>query len=254
VYRVARRSGNAFDPPSWNYVQPETGTFGNRFDDPGQALGVPPEGRFRVISSATTRVGAYGEVLANLRPALGMISRIAEKTRDIDQRTLHAMVGVIDPEDTSARLLSADWRTRRQVGHAVVDPGLWFADVAAASSLAHLRGVPELARLAHELGLADIDISAISSQQRPFTQACSRYIHEVHDEDRPRFAGIRYMSRLGSGAAWECWALFDDRVQFVDPPTARPIRADDAALLEVARLYRQTIEADDGRLLRPWQG
>ena len=42
--------------------------------------------------------------------------------------------------------MSADWRNRRQVGRAVLDPALRFADIADAASLAHLRSMPELAR------------------------------------------------------------------------------------------------------------
>jgi len=252
VFRVARRSTGLFGPPSWAWVNPDTGTFGNRFDDPGQVLGIPEGERFRVISCATARTGAYGEVLAHLRPSLGAISRISGKTRDTGHRTIDALAGVVDPEDASARLIAAEWRQRRQVGHAVLDPRLRFADVGSARTLGHLRGVPELARLASELGLADVDLSAMASQARPFTQACARHIHELVRDGAPQFAGIRYLSRLGAGPEWECWALFDDRVAYVEPPIAQAIPADDPALLEIAHVFHLTIETDDGGLIRPW--
>jgi hypothetical protein len=112
--------------------------------------------------------------------------------------------------------------------------------------------VPELARLATNLGLGDIDLGVVASRARPFTQACSRYIHDL-DLNGPPFAGIRYLSRLGAGPAWECWALFDDRAVFLDRPTASPIAATDPDLLAIARLYRLTIETDDGSLMRSWR-
>lgn len=75
VYRVARRTTEPFAPPEWSYADPTTGTFGNRFDDPGRT-GVAGEDRFRVVSAATSRIAAFGEVLAHLRPPLGLVAEI----------------------------------------------------------------------------------------------------------------------------------------------------------------------------------
>lgn len=254
IYRISRRTVEPFAPPTWAFVDPETGTFGNRFDDPGQINGVPEHERFRVISCATSKTGAFGEVLAHLRPSLGVISQISRTTRDTGRRTIEALAGVVNPQDASARLLDAGWRERRQIGHVVLNPSSRFADVTAAASLSYLRGVPDLARLALDLGLADIDMSALSSPVRSFTQACSRHIHDLFDDqEAPRFAGIRYMSRHGAEPAWECWALFDDRLRLAGPPTAVPIEADDPHLLAVANLYHLSIETDGNGLIRPWR-
>jgi hypothetical protein len=53
VFRLARGL-DPFAPPPWELAL-EDGTFGNRFDDPGAAVGKPPEERFRFISYATAR-------------------------------------------------------------------------------------------------------------------------------------------------------------------------------------------------------
>ena len=124
------------------------------------------------------------------------------------------------------------------MGHAVLDPNLVFADLGAASTLAHLRSVPGLARL------ADIDLSAVTGPQRAFTQACARHLHEFDDDTGMRFAGIRYRSRLGDGPDRVCWAVFDDRLRFADPSDAEDIAADDPDLLAVARLYHLVVESD----------
>jgi len=242
VYRVARRLRPPFAPPPWGFADPETGTFGNRFDDPGQADGVPEAGRFRVISCATAKAGAYAEVLASLRPSLALVAEIRAHGAGSDSAAVHSLGYLRAPGPLQA--LPAEWRAARQVGHAVLDPSLVFADLASARTLAHLRSVTDLARLARTLGLADIDLSAVTGPHRAFTQACARYLHEFDDEAGRQFAGIRYLSRLGEGPDRECWALFDDRIRFVGGTDVTGIAADDPDLLVVARLYHLAVEPD----------
>jgi hypothetical protein len=62
IFRVARGDDgpptDPFAPPPWERADAD-GTFGNRFDDPGQADGIPEEERFRVVYVATQREGAF---------------------------------------------------------------------------------------------------------------------------------------------------------------------------------------------------
>jgi hypothetical protein len=99
------------------------------------------------------------------------------------------------------------------------------------------------------LNLREVDFSAVTSQSRKLTQYVSRYIHTRG------YAGIRYISRLGSN--WECWALFEGRFQHEIgyPSLPMSISSDDADLLAVARSFGLSIELMRGmdHYLRPWE-
>lgn len=79
VFRVARGNGeppaDPFVPPPWERADAD-GTFGNRFDDPSKADGVPEGGRFRVIYAATQRDGALAETIAHFRPDLEALAAL----------------------------------------------------------------------------------------------------------------------------------------------------------------------------------
>lgn len=84
------------------------------------------------------------------------------------------------------------------------------------------------------------------------TQACARNIHaQVDEASEPRFAGIRYLSHLGAGQAYECWAIFADRMKHAGETVQASIPPDDPALLDAARSLSLTIETAKGRYLRP---
>jgi hypothetical protein len=167
-----------------------------------------------------------------------------------DESLADAFAGSVDPLDVTRGLISMVWRQHRHIGRTQLDPALQFADLATAFSLQYLRQT--LASLAAKLNLSDIDLSAVTSQHRQFTQACARHIYDVRDDGgRPRFAGIRYLSRFNPH--WACWAIFDDRFRHAPgwPSRPEPIAADDTDLLEVASIFRLTIEALPGHYLRP---
>jgi hypothetical protein len=200
VYRVGR-APDPFALPDWAYAQPD-GTFGGRFDDPSGRRGVPPEQRFRTLYLSTTPSGAFGEVLARFRPDLAVL----------------AALGSAPP---GAGAVPTDWHAVRRLGVTILDATTSFVDIGAAHTLKILR--PILAPLATELGLPDIDLSAVTGPSRVFTQEAARYVYEQRDDaGQPCYAGIRYTSRLDH--SWECWAAFGDRVRHrvvrVDSTTA----------------------------------
>ena len=233
VYRLGQRSANWFAPPDWAYVH-DDGTFGNRFDDPSAATGVPPEGRFRAIYCATQRAATFGETIARFRPSLRLLADLAEI--DDDEPIAESLAGAVDPQDPRRGVVRADWRHHRRVDHTVLVPDLAFVDITAAETLQHLRVA--LAPMAERLGLADVDLSAVTSPQRLLTQHCARYIYDQRaTSSRPRFAGIRYVSRLNP--AWECWAIFDDVP--LEELDRRPIAAEMPAFQRVAKLFGLTV-------------
>ncbi len=231
LVRVARGDAgppsDPFAPPTWERADVD-GTFGNRFDDPGKEDGIPEAAQFRVVYAATQREGAFAETIAHFRPdleALAALARIADDA-PMGKRPL---VGTIP----------ARWRQIRGVGRIVLDPALRFVDVTHPDTLAEIRAT--FAGFAAESGYRDIDLSAVTSGDRRLTQRMARYIYErVSDMGAPAFAGIRYVSR--HSAAWECWALFSDRLVGEQLPV-QAIRADDTGFA-AARHFGLTIQPD----------
>jgi hypothetical protein len=136
VYRIARVPNEPFALPDWDWAGDE-GTFGNRFDDPGASLDVPPENRFRVLYCATQRQATFGEITARFRPGphiLKLLADIEDEEEPIDR----ALLGIVDPAHLSHGLLQHEWLQRRRIGHTRIVPDTEFVDVAHADTLAHL--------------------------------------------------------------------------------------------------------------------
>jgi hypothetical protein len=247
-YRIARGDADPFTPPDWSRADPEDGTFGNRFDDPGAIAGRPTNERFRTIYCTTQRDAAFGETLARFRLSIPLLAQLANID---DAQTIEAALsGVIDDSDKYRGVVPTDWRLRRRIGHTLIDPDLRFVDVAAAETVQRLRST--LAPLGQVLNLPDIDLSSLTSSQRAMTQACARMIYEEIDEHgRPLYAGVRYPSRLGED--WECWAVFDDRIRHAPgwPALSCPIVAEDPDLERVASMFHLSIETGPGTYHRP---
>lgn len=192
---------------------------------------------------------AFGETLARKRVPIGVLAKLAAVDADepLDAVLAGAAIDRTDPHRPRG-LVSAEWQSRRQIGRTTLDPALRFANVAARGSVQYLRSA--LAPVADRLGIADIDASTmLNPALRGFTRACARHIYELHDDGLPRFAGIRYVSRLDP-AAWECWAVFFDRIRHT-PGYPESIVADNPALQRVARDFALTIEGPNGLMLRP---
>lgn len=138
------------------------------------------------------------------------------------------------------------------MGHTILQPDTQFVDLGTAQTSQYLGEALAVQALAH--GAIDIDQSLLMESRRGFTNAIARFVYELRNDDgAPRFAGIRYVSRLDS--TWECWAVFADRMQHIPGMPDRPesIPPDDPGLLEIASIFRLTIETNDGsgRFVRP---
>lgn len=231
IFRVARGDdgppADPFIPPSWARADAD-GTFGNRFDDPGQAEGIPEEERFRVVYAATQREGAFAETIAHFRPDLAALA------------ALQVIRGAPGEPQPLTGAVPARWRQLRGVGRLLLDPALRFVDIAHPDTLAAMR--THFAPLALDLGHRDVDLSTVTSGDRRLTQHVARYIHErTDDAGTPAFVGLRYVSRHGT--LWECWALFADRLAGNSLPV-QSVRADDPGLIAAARHLRLTIQPD----------
>ena len=246
VIRVVKREYEPFAPPPWEAAA-DDGTFGSRFDDPSKLLGLSETERFRIVYCATRRAAALGETMAGFLPPLRYL---AKELQADDPEVIHARAAsLVDPKHPRHGLVPESWRVGRHLGRTVVDPASRFVDIAAGASVNHLRSA--LAAEAVRLGLPDFDLSSVTGPQRRLTQACARYVYDQTDEaGQPIYAGIRYVSRLNP--AWECWAIFHDRLRHT-PAFAETIFPDDPGLLEAAALLGLTIEGFAGQVLRLWR-
>lgn len=197
--------------------RPADGTVGdNRFDS--------QDGTFNVLYFASTLEGCFGETLARFRPAPHLRALLQADWRDNGFMEVGA--------------IPADWRFHRTAvrvveAQAQAQAPLPFLDLDAVETLQFLRY--ELALGLGSLGVHDMDTSVVRSGDRRVTRLISSWSYNATDPvtDEPRYAGIRYASRLNS--EWECWAVFD-RVSLL-PLEFIPITPEMPSLQTVARLF-----------------
>ncbi len=198
-------------------AQPNTG---NRFDS--------PTGDYGVRDFATTLDGCYGETLARFRADTKLHAVIGNEWREM---------GFMNVGD-----IPADWRQRRIAVHvrfpkeasASTEPR--FLDIESIQTRQAL--LPDFEPLLKFYGYDDLDIPVVRGHDRRITRYISQWTYEqVDEDDRPIYAGVRYLSRLNND--WECWAVFD-RIT-IEELTRRPILRDDEALNRIAQLYSLSV-------------
>lgn len=213
VWRVAKR-GNVYTArPPLTPSDLESPNAGNRFD--------APAGTFGTVYFGTTLQCCYGEILSRLRPQ----NQLADLVRvDWQER------GFLAPGEVSAA-----WRHERVAVRArLTSTPSAFLDVEHLETRVVLEH--ELASVMDRLGITEIDVAEIRGRDRRLTREIAAWAHrQTTDAGEPRFAGIRYLSRLSTD--WECWGIFANPPQAVEQLEQSPIQATDAALLEVARTF-----------------
>lgn len=182
---------------------------GNRFDS--------PLSQYRVIYFGTTLEACFRETLSRFRPDPRLLPIIRKDWED---------QGFMLPGD-----VPRDWRHRRLAVRAVVDGA--FLDVEADGTRAVLEG--ELAALLSAFGYKELDMPAVMACDRRVTRWISQWAWNRTDESGyPRFAGIRYLSRLGTQL--ELWGVFDARSQ-IEEVERRPIALSMPELQRAAERY-----------------
>lgn len=213
LYRV----GRAPDPlawPDWQYADPATATFGNRWDD--------PRGLYRVLHTSASRLGCYLECLSRFRP---------------DPQVVAGLEAIEDngklPPTAAAGIVPADWAANRMIGRVDVAKGI-FADVAASDSLGILNR--QMAAVLIEFNFSELDAATLRLKApRDFTQRVSRFVFEASTKTGDPFSGIYYRSRLGDDI--ENFALFEGPGRWILANEAKqPIELDDLDLIEALRI------------------
>lgn len=180
LFRVARR------PAVWTWTDLKYVGQG-RWDD--------PEHQYAVLYASGSAFGAYVESLSTFQPDLELAAQLQLVRRNA--RGLR----ITEP----AGRVPARWRSQRLLGRGAPEGlGGAFVAVGAAATLATLRR--ELADVALELGVAEIDAGVIrldySPEFRAFTQAISRFVYRRDEEP----AGIFYLGQHGDDV--ENYAIF----------------------------------------------
>jgi len=208
LWRVARG-----DNPlaSRSDVAGDFGAGGNRFD--------PLSLLYEVLYFGSDLEVCFGETLARFRPKIDLLALVREEWMELGFMPVGAV--------------AADWRQRRSAVHVRLSSELQFLDVESSQTLQFLRR--ELALGLSSIGLEDLDVAAVRGHDRRITQLISEWAYLAEAEGVPRYAGIRYESRIRSG--WECWALFDDEDVEIEVLETLPITRDMPALVAVAELF-----------------
>jgi len=208
LWRVARGDDPLRVPASGK----EVGEGGaNRFDPLTVDCGV--------LYFGTDLETCFGEVLARFRPSLKLLSVVEEEWREL---------GFMDVGS-----VAADWRQRRSAVHIRLPEEAQFLDAESVVTHQFLR--KELALGLSSIGLADLDVAAVRGPDRRVTRLIADWAYMAEAERLPRYAGVRYESRIRSG--WECWALFDDEDLEIEVVETLPITPDMKALVEIAGLF-----------------
>jgi hypothetical protein len=188
---------------------------GNRFDSPTE--------NFSVCYFATDLRACFGETLSRFRPN----PTLAEAAQE------DGFMGVGE--------VPADWRNNRIAVQARFIPNkvlseIRFLDVEALKTRRRLEA--QLAPLLAYYGYSELDVPTVRGGDRRITRWIGKWAFDQRDEDeRPVFAGIRYLSRLNT--EWECWAVFHDVA--IKEISRQPIERGNLSLTAVAREFGLTV-------------
>jgi len=186
-------------------------TGGNRFD--------PVSLHYGVLYFGSDLNVCFGETLARFRPKIELLALVHQEWEGLGFMAVGAV--------------AADWRQRRSAVHVSFPAELRFLDAESPQTHQFLRH--ELALGLSSIGLDDLDVATVRGSDRRLTQLISEWAYMAEEDGGPRYAGIRYESRIRSG--WECWALFDDEDLEIEVLESLSITPDMPALIEVADLF-----------------
>lgn len=190
--------------------------------DAVDAANVGQGGRFDVVGGgvlycATTKTGAYKEVLAQFRPS-AKTYRIAEGESLMVQGSM-----------------PRSWRDARALAEFSLEDPLPFVDVESDATLTHLTAA--MAEQLEELGVQALDVSVVRGPNRLLTRAIAKWVYtRVDEEGMPLYSGIRFLSRFQSH---ECWAVFNGNV--IGTVRTEPILLQDTDLANVTREFGITM-------------
>lgn len=225
--KKSKAKNNLWTPKRWSDTPPDR-IFNGRFDDPRKGYSPPPVNRslFRMIYCAGELAGSIAEVGFYELPDLEVFSKTG----------ISLSTGVT---------INSNWCRSRKYAYTTLDPDLIFVDLTTADTVQALRENPDMLELLEiyreewqnsvnsliaaksdrayrfdPKNFAILDRSIILGQSRRLTQEIARIIYKGSEPGGPGLpgqppgktvGGIRFASR--HPAAWECWALFYERIK-----------------------------------------
>lgn len=146
-------------------------------------------------------------------------------------------------------LVPEDWRPPRSLGLLKLDHVPRFVDIDHPQTPAGLR--IDLAPTIRDLGLDDLDLSAMMGSSRPLTREVARNVYErAAASGIPLYSGIRCVSRLNLER--ECWAVLVGRIEgHCESPVVEPNFPEDPGLPEAAAYLGPIVTTTRGDSLTP---
>ncbi len=195
VYRLAKPSYGPLNPLQRGLSSEEPRDEWNRYDVAGQ----------KTVYAASTEQGAYGELLAPLKPKLPVRASLFFDDVASDDE----LESLIKEEWRNAghrppRELNMMWLSEYRLYHLTLPARGWFVDIEAAASLSAIAKAAPIALV--ERGLQEITVAELRGDQRWLTTAIATRIWQLTLDDDTLAHGILYGSRHGS--EWDCWAVW----------------------------------------------
>ncbi len=215
------RVGQTPDPLAFNPEFPpplelgKENSAGNRFDAPDQS--------YRVLYFATEKRGAFGETLARYRPNPDLQLLVTEDWRSNGRMEVGC--------------LPSDWRHQRAIARATPPEGSEFLNVEDRRTRDLI--TRQVGAIFSFYGIQrPVDVPDIRGHDYTLPRVVSWWVYrQVLDSGDPRFAGLRYVSRIDS--EWECWAVFDRTEMVLEE--IRTIEKDDPDLMAIATGWDLTV-------------
>lgn len=226
IWRVSLKAYPPFSPP------PASVQVYGRFDDPLDA-DKDDANRYSVLYCTQSSVAAFVETMGGLRPKLGAVEDLLKQM----------LISVDERESTAALLRTAgevtrDWQHANHLTSGSVVTSALLFDLANAGAVQTLR--IHLAPSLIAMGLDDLDFGELLGSNRTLTQAISRWVWLMKDEDgQPLFSGIRYRSRFDPECM--CLALYEDRYSIDGDVDIQPINRETPGFAEAASILRLRI-------------
>lgn len=195
VYRLAKPSYGPLNPLLRGLPGEGSPAAWNRYDVAGQ----------KTVYAAGTEEGAYGELLAPLKPRLP----VAASTYFDDVGPGDELDSLIREEWENAgfrapREIDLTWLTEYRLYRITLPTMGWFIDIEAASSLSAIARYPPPSLI--ESGVTEVSVAELRGRDRALTTAIATRLWPITLDDDSLAHGIMYGSRHGS--EWSCWAIW----------------------------------------------
>jgi hypothetical protein len=232
VYRLAKPYYGPLNPLLRGVFDGDSRLTWNRYDVAGQ----------RTVYAADTPEGAYGELLAPLKPMVPVraAAYFDDVTAGDDLESLIRDEWRAAGHRRGPRQVDLGWLGKYRLYRLRLPTMGWFIDIEASSSLSAITDYA--ADDLRDHGLAEVSVAELRGNDRRLTTAIATRLWPLTLDDGGLAHGVMYGSRHGS--EWNCWAIWLRRTKHgratadLGTPVARP--ADNPPLRTILAAYGLT--------------